>query len=66
MLVGGEEDYMILKASLASAEVSAGDVAKADQKCKYMMLIQEIEYYPIIIGARKHNEDDTKLNEDTC
>ena len=33
MLVGGEgEDNTILKASLASAEVSAGAVAKADQK----------------------------------
>ena len=30
-----------------------------------MMLIQEIEYYPIIIGACVHNKDDTKLNEDT-
>jgi hypothetical protein len=28
---GGGEDYTILKASLASAEVSAGAVAKADQ-----------------------------------
>jgi hypothetical protein len=30
--VGEGEDYTILKASLASAEVSAGAVAKADQK----------------------------------
>ena len=29
---GGGEDYTILKASLASAEVSAGAVAKADQQ----------------------------------
>ena len=30
-----------------------------------MMLIQEIESYPINIGACAHNKDDNKQNEDT-
>ena len=30
-----------------------------------MMLRQEMESYPIIIGACAHNKDDSKQNEDT-
>ena len=43
MLVGGEgrggEGLLKLKASLASAEVSAGAVAKADQYCEIWIYI---------------------------
>ena len=32
--------------------------------CKYIMMRQEMESYPIIIEACLHNNDDRKQNED--
>ena len=32
---------------------------------KYVMLRQEMESYPIMIGASAHNKDDNKQGEDT-